>query len=210
MLAIVVWVPFLRPWWWIFTPLVLSIELRTLYLWWIGWDYQYANTKWVILEIIPPKEILVPLKAMEDVFVTMFGPLIDSGNFRETWCEGELTEAPFWMSWEIVSLEGSVHFYARVMAQHRTTLESTLYSHYPELEIQEVSDYVKDVPQTVPNDEWDLYGEDFITTGSPAYSIRTYEQFFEPQGEKISAEEKRIDSMNSLLESMARLGPGEQ
>jgi hypothetical protein len=208
-IAFVIWVPFLRPWWWVFTPLFLVMESRTLYLWWIGWDFFYAKTKWVVLEIVPPKEILTPLKAMEDVFATMWGPLIDSGNFRETWCEGELTEAPFWMSWEIVSLEGSVHFYARVMAAHRATLESTLYSHYPELEIQEVSDYTKDIPQNIPNEEWDMYGEDFKTTGEPAYSIKTYEDFFEPDGEKISAEEKRIDPLNSLLESMSRLGPGE-
>ncbi len=186
------------------------MELKTIYLWWIGWDFSYAKTKWVILEIIPPKEILVPLKAFEDILATMYGPLIDTANFRELWCEGELDEAPFWMSWEIVSIEGNVHFYARVMAQHKSTLESTLYSHYPELEIQEVSDYTKDIPQGIPNEEWDMYGEDFKYTGSSAHPIKTYEQFFEPEGERISAEEKRIDPINSLLESMSRLGPGEQ
>ena len=42
-----------------------------------------------------------------------------------------------------------------------------------------------------------------------AYPIRTYEKFFEPQGERISAEEKRIDPIISLLEAMSKLGPGE-
>ncbi|MDO8530384.1 MAG: hypothetical protein Q7S10_03210 [bacterium] len=209
-MLVVFWVPFLRPWWWIFAPLFLSMELKVLYLWWIGWDFDYAKTKWIILEIIPPKEILVPLKAFEDVLSVMYGPLIDTANFREKWCEGELPEAPYWMSWEIVSIEGSIHFYARVMAPHRIYLESTLYSHYPELEIREVPDYTKDVPQGIPNEEWDLYGENFVTTGPDVYQIKTYEKFFEPAGEKISAEEKRIDPINSLLESMSRLGPGEQ
>src|SRR3989344_3547137 len=68
LMLIVFWVPFLRVWWWIFAPFFLSIELRTLYLWWIDWDFAYAKTKWVTLEIVPPKEVLVPLKAMEDVF----------------------------------------------------------------------------------------------------------------------------------------------
>lgn len=202
--------PFTRPWWWLFAPLFLSMELRVLYLWWVGWDFDYSKVKWVILEIIPPKEILVPLKAMEDVYANMFGPLIDSANFRELWCEGELGEAPYWMSWEIVSIEGTVHFYARVMSQHRTTLESALYSHYPELEIQEVPDYTKNVPQNMPNEDWDLYAEEYVSSGSAVYPIKTYEKFFEPQGERISAEEKRIDPINSLMEAMSRLGQGEQ
>jgi hypothetical protein len=158
-MAVVLFVPFLRPWWWVFAPVFLSMELRTLYLWWIGWDYQYANVRWVILEIIPPKEILTPLKAFEDILAVMWGPIIDSSNFRELWCEGLLDQALGWMSFEIVSIEGSVHFYARVMAPHRMHLESALYSHYPELEIQEVTDYIKDVPQNIPNDEWNVYGE---------------------------------------------------
>jgi len=209
-MGIIFLIPFLRPWWWFFAPLLLVVEVKVLYLWWIGWDVDYAKVKWVMLEIIPPKEILVPLKAFEDILSVMYGPLIDAANFRELWCDGELPEAPFWMSWEIVSIEGSIHFYARVMSPHRVFLESTLYSHYPELEIQEVSDYAKDVPQNIPNEEWDLYGENFFSLSPPAYQIKTYEKFFEPQGEKISAEEKRIDPINSLLESMSRLGQGEQ
>jgi len=206
----ILYIPFLRPWWWFFAPLLFANQLRTLYLWWIAWDFEYAKTKWVILEIIPPKEVLIPLKAFEDVLAVMWNPLYDAARWRELWCDGELGEAPYWMSWELVSIEGKIHFYARVMLQHKSALESALYSHYPELEIQEVPDYTKDVPQNIPNQEWDLYAEDFIFQEHPAYSIKTYEKFFEPQGERISAEEKRIDPINSLLESMARLGQEEQ
>ncbi len=209
-MLVVFLIPFLRPWWWIFAPLFLSMELRTLYLWWVGWDFEYAQIRWVVLELIPPKEILIPLKAMEDVFASLFRVLHDNANFRELWCEGELGEAPYWMSWEIASVEGAVHFYARVMSNHRVTLESLLYSHYPELEIQEVPDYARNVPQNIPNEDWDLYGEEYISDASYVYPIKTYEKFFEPQGEKISAEEKRIDPINSLVEAMSRLGPGEQ
>ncbi len=210
LMIVVLFVPFLRVWWWILFPLFLSIELQTLYLWWMNWDFAYENKKWVILEVIPPKEVLVPLKAMEDVFTNMWAPLYFPPNWRERWCEGELADAPGWMSWEIVSVEGNLHFYLRVMQAYKATLETALYGHYPELEIQEVADYTKNVPQNLPNKEWDTYGEDFIL-GKPApYPIRTYEKFFEPQGEKISAEEKRIDPMSSLLELMSRLGPGEQ
>lgn len=210
LMAVVLFIPFLRPWWWIFLPLFLSIELRTLYLWWINWDFNYSKVKWMVLEIIPPKEILIPLKAMEDVFNIMWGPLYDNPTWREKWGEGILSDASGWMSWEIVSIEGNLHFYLRIPMTQRVTIEAILYNHYPEMEIHEVPDYTKNVPQNVPNDEWNLYGEDFVLTQKPAYPIKTYEKFFEPQGERISAEEKRIDPLTSLLESMSRLGPGEQ
>jgi len=206
-LVFVFYVPFLRVWWWVFTPLVLSMELRVLYLWWIRWDYNYAKTKWVMLEVVTPKEILTPLKAMEDVFTVMWGPLYGPQNWREVWCEGAYDS---WMSWEIASIEGNLHFYLRVTADHRLSVETALYSHYPELEIHEVQDYTKAVPKNIPNAEWDVYGEDFMLGAPAAYPIKTYEKFFEPQGEKISAEEKRIDPIASLLELMSKIGPGEQ
>lgn len=209
-MMIVLYVPFLRPWWWVFLPLFLSMELEKLYLWWVNWDYNYATTKWAVLEIIPPKEILTPLKAMEDVFAVMWGPIYGPQNWREIWCEGGLADTPAWMSWEIASIEGKIHFYMRVMVQHRLTVETVLYSHYPNLEIHEVADYTRQIPQNIPNDEWDTYGEDFILGRPTPYPIKTYEKFFEPQGEKISAEEKRIDPIASLLELMSKIGPNEQ
>lgn len=210
LIIIVFWAPFLRVWWWVFVPLILSIQLKNLYFWWLRWDFAYPKEKWVILEITPPKEVLIPFKAMEDVFAVMWPTVYDRANFRELWCEGMLDNAPNWMSWELVCIEGKIHFYARVLQQHRSVLESVLYSYYPEIEIQEVQDYVKNVPSDIPNEEWNLYGEDFVLNKPAAYPIKTFEEFFEPQGEKISAEEKRIDPMLSLLESMSKLGTGEQ
>lgn len=205
---IILWVPFLRVWWWLFLPLLLMSQLKTLYLWWIDWDFDYAKQKWVFLEVIPPKEVLMPLKAMEDVFAAIW-PLYDGANFREIWCDGELGNGPYWCSWEIASIEGKVRFYIRVLSQHRTSVESALYGHYPDIEIHEAQDYTKLVPPTVPNEEWDMYGEDWDLYREDAYPMRTYEKFFEPQGERISAEEKRMDPIISLLEAMSKLGPGE-
>src|SRR3989344_3787348 len=101
LMAFILFVPFLRVWWWLFFPIILSIELRILYLWWINWDYAYAhNRKWVMLEVVPPKEVLVPLKAMEDIFTIMWGVNSEIPiNWREKWCEGLLEDAPAWMSW---------------------------------------------------------------------------------------------------------------
>ena len=204
----ILWVPFLRVWWWIFLPWMLQAQLKVIYIWWIGWDYDYQKQKWVLLEITPLEAMLMPLKAMEDVFTSIW-PLMDTANFREVWCDGELQNGPYWCSWEVASIEGQIHFYVRCLQQHRMSIESALYGHYPDLEIREVPDYVKLVPPTVPNDEWDMYGEDWDYEKANAYPIKTYEKFFEPQGERIAAEEKRIDPIISLLEGMSKLGPGE-
>ena len=205
---IILWVPFLRVWWWVFLPLMLSVQLKELYLWWIAWDFDYAKAKWAFLEIIPPKEVLIPFKAMEDVF-SMIWPVWDYPVFREKWCDGLIEDAPGWCSFELASIEGKIHYYLRCLQAHRLMIETALYAHYPDIEIHEASDYIKLVPATVPNEEWDMYGEDYILAEDSAYPIKTYEKFFEPQGEKISAEEKRIDPIISLLEAMSKLGSGE-
>ncbi len=204
----ILWVPFLRVWWWIFLPWMLMAQLKVLYIWWVSWDYDYQKQKWVLLEITPMESMLMPLKAMEDVFAAIW-PLMDSANFRELWCDGELGWGPYWCSWEITSIEGQIHFYVRCLDQHRTSIESALWGHYPDIEIKAVPDYVKLVPPTVPNEEWDMYGEDWDFDRENQYPIKTYSTFFEPQGERISAEEKRIDPIISLLEAMSKLGPGE-
>lgn len=211
LMIVIIAVPFLRPWWWVFLPIFLAAELEVLYVWWIRWDFNKASRKWVMIEIIPPKEILAPLKAMEDVFATLWSVLYGPPSWREAYCEGMLPISDEWMSFEVASIEGQIHFFVYLNAGHRATLETTLYAHYPEIEIHEVDDYTKAVPQNIPNADWDVWGEDFIQGGkSPVYPIKTYEKFFEPQGEKIQAEEKRIDPIGSLLESMAKLGKGEQ
>lgn len=205
----ILWVPFLRVWWWVFFPLFLSMELRNLYLWWIRWDYYSAKWQWKVLEIIPSREALTPVKAMEDIFAVLWPAHYDRANWRERYCEGELNDAPFWMSWEIVSIEGKIHYYVRLLTQFRDVFETSLYNHYPEIEVREVMDYTKLVPHNIPNEEWDTYGEDWVLFRPAAYPIKTYEKFFEPQGERITAEEKRIDPIISLLEMMSKLGKGE-
>ncbi len=199
--------PFIRNWAWFFIPIVLFYPLRTLYAWWIGWDKWYREQKWAMLEVTPPKEILAPFRAMEDVFSVIW-TVYDKANWREIWCEGELPLAPYWISWEIACIEGKIHFYIRCLRDHRHIIESVLYAHYPDIEIMEALDYTQNVPQDAPNEEWEFYGEDFVLRKEAAYPIKTYPSFFEENVQ--TDEEKRIDPIVSLLEDMGRLGPGEQ
>lgn len=209
-LGIVFYFPILRIWWWFFLPIILCFPFQTFYLYWLRWDIWYKKEfQWIVLEIKPPKEVMKPFKAMEDVLELIWA-IYDGPIWREIMCEGELPlGGGAWFSFEIVSLGGKIHFFARIPIKFRKTFETSFYAHYPELEIKEVDDYVKNVPQDIPNEKWGLLGEVYGFRREHCYPIKTYPAFFEERGEMIK-EEKRIDPMNSLLENMTRLKEGEQ
>ena len=139
-----IWLIF-KNWWWFFLPIILVFPFKSLYLWWIRWDVWYKKHKWILLEIKPPKEILKPFRAMENVFSMIWG-IYDGANWRERWCEGEHIKGPFWLSFEIVSIGGKIHFFMRILKEWRDLAESTIYSQYPEAEISVVEDYTKYIP----------------------------------------------------------------
>jgi hypothetical protein len=203
----IIW-PIIKNWWWILLPVILFFVLKFIYSWWIRWDVWYKKNHWILLEVKPPAEILKPFKAMEDIFTVLWG-IYDMPIWREIWCEGEFPHFPYWLSCEVASIGGEVHFYLRILKEWKDMVESTIYSYYPEAEISVVEDYTKNVPQNIPNEKWDLYGEDFTLQKDDVYPIKTYSMFFEEKPE-VAMEEKRIDPMNSLLEALIKLQPGEQ
>jgi len=164
-----------------------------------------ATVKKIILEIKIPKEVIKPIKAMEQVMAGFHG-IHDVFTWREKWLQGEFQLS---LSLEIVSIDGEVHFFMRAPEAFRDIVESNIYSQYPEAEVSVVEDYVKAVPQNIPNKDWDLFGFDFITSKDEKdpYPIRTYKDFEEVKEPK---EEKRLDPLAGLLDGMAILGPGEQ
>jgi len=201
----------LENWWWLIVPAVLWFPAKTFYLWWMRWELWYPSFKWILLEIRPPKENLKPFSAMENIYSSLWG-IIDSPNWRERWCEGELPlGGGLWFSSEIASFGGEIHFYMRIPSYFRATAESAIYAQYPDAEISLAEDYTKKVPQNIPNKDWDLYGEDFSLIRDDPYPIKTYPMFFEREvEEKRLMEEKRMDPLDSLLEKLSMLKSGEQ
>ena len=201
---------FLREWWWLILPLILYPAAKNLYLYWIGWEIFYRrgiDKDWGLFEIIPPSEIEKPFKAMEDIFTRLW-PIYDGPCWRERWCGGEFPSA-FWFSFEIVSIEGKVHFYIRIQKKARATLETAIQTHYPEAEIIEVEDYTLKVPQDVPNRKYEMYGEDYKYWLDEVMPIKTYEYFESSFPESIPGE-KKMDPIYSLLEHLTKLRQGEQ
>lgn len=189
---------------WIWVPLAVLLFYLTigLYFFFIR-ERWLIKMKWVTLEIKIPKEILKPIKAMENVFSSLWA-VYDPANPRENWLEGKVLLS---ISCEIVSLGGEPHFYIRVPIKFQPLVESSIYAHYPDVEISVVDDYTKYVPSDIPNKDWEMWGTDYILNKPDSYPIKTY-PFFEVEREP--KEEKRIDPMASLLEGMSKLGPGEQ
>lgn len=192
----------LQDWWWVPALVVFFYWFRYLYLYFIQerWD---ATIKKIILEIEIPEEVLKPIKAMEHVFAG-FHAIHDVFTPREKWIEGQFQLS---FSLEIVSIDGKVHFYIRVPEQFRRIIESNIYSQYPEAEISEVPDYTKNIPQDIPNKDWDLFGTGFINAKPDPYPLKTYAKF---ESEVQPKEEKRVDPLAGLLEGMATLKAGEQ
>jgi hypothetical protein len=195
----------LNDWWW----LILVIECiwlwkLTLFIWyhWRKGIYDAKENDRVLLEIKIPEEILEPIKAME-VVITGFWQMYKYPSWYEKWWQGE---DPTAFTLEIAGIDGIPHFYIRPPKRVRPIFEAHLYSQYPQAEIFEAEDYTKNVPQDLPNAEWDMWGTEYKNLKPWAYPIKTYIEFETGKEE----EEKRIDPIASLLEGMAVLKQGEQ
>ena len=193
-----------KNWWWVFLPFLLWRPFLFCWLWWRRERWIFAQKK-ILLEVKMPKEVLKPMRAMEQVFSALWGNVFDPADWWEKWIDGKNLDN---VGLEMVSLGGVPHFYIRCSEGRRNAIESSIYSQYSDSEISIAEDYTKYVPQDAPNKDWDLWGTDYELVKSDVFPIKTYGKFFEEK--EASKEEKRIDPMSTLLEGMGKLGPGEQ
>ena len=202
-LALNYFIEMIRSWWWVFLPFVLWKPFSFLYLWQRNEEWS-KRQKMVLLEIKLPKEIAKPIRATEQVMASLHAVVYKPPNWWEKWIDGE---SQLSLSFEIASIGGEPHFFVRTEAAYKDAVEASFYSQYPEIEIQEVDDYTKYVPQDIPNKDWDLFASDYQLIRDDHYPIKTYPKF-ETEVEKT--EERKIDPMSTLLEAMAKIRPGEQ
>jgi hypothetical protein len=154
----------------------------------------------MLLEIIPPKNIEKSPKSMEAFYVGMAGTE-KTLNPLEKYIQGAFADA---FSLELVSDGGEMHMFVRTMKKYRNLVEAHLYSQYPDIIINEVPDYVNDIPKVVPNSQWNLWGTDWEFVKHTAFPIKTYQHFEE------SVTGKMIDPMAGLAEAMSKLPPGQK
>lgn len=159
--------------------------------------------KQILLEIKMPRDIIKPIRAMESVMANIHQAAYQPPDWWEKWIEGQVQLS---VSFEMVSTNGEPHFFIRIHRSYRDAVEAAVYSQYPEVEIQEAADYTKAVPQDVPNKDYDIFAADYRFLKSNPYPIKTYAQY---ETEREPVEEKRIDPLAGLLESMSKVKPGE-
>lgn len=184
-------------WFIIFPPLLFAV-FKLLWMLHVNGHFG-SGLKWVLLEIIPPRDIEASPLPMESIF-TAFAGVIKSPTPLEEYVKGEF---PTSFSLELVSIEGQVHMYVRTQVGFRNLVEAHFYAQYPNVEIVEAEDYVHLVPKTVPNKDWDLWGVDFKLFKPDLYPIKSYKNF----EETITG--KMIDPLAGLIETMGKLGPGQ-
>lgn len=78
-----------------------------------------SGIDFVLLEIVPPREVLRSPKAMELFFTNALFHWSNKGGKEEYW-QGAVW---FWHSLEIASIEGQVHFYVRSPSRLKELIE---------------------------------------------------------------------------------------
>lgn len=187
---------------WVFLGIIFLIGARDAWLNYIQEKWSKAH-KNILLAIDIPKGNEQSPKAVENMFAYL-GGAHGTQNFYEKWFEGQYQKS---FSYEIVSLEGYTQFLVRAPLEFRNLVESSVYSQYPDAEISEVDDYTETVPHHYPDEEWDVYGAEFILQEPWYLPIRTYQEFEHQMG---PSETQFKDPMASLMDLCGSLRQGEQ
>ncbi len=160
------------------------------------------STSWVFLQILVPRENRVSTLAVENIFAQMH-VLHRNLTLQERFVEGKFQ---LWYALEIVSLGGKVSFIIRSPKKSQHLVESAFYSQYPTAEIREISDYMENFKLNPYQDdnEYDFFGTEWKMTEDSVIPMKTYKDFEHP-----AAEEKIIDPLTNLIETMERVKPHE-
>lgn len=187
-------------------PFVLLIPmLKWLTSVWIYWRQQLfqGRIKWLMLEVKIPREIKKSPAAMEQVIRAIHSQRNAPGDFQERYMDGEVT---MWYSLEIVSFGGDIHFFIRTYWKHKPIIQAAFFSYYPDVEIEEVEDYVEKLPKDLGEmyeRGYDLWGTELVLVKEDAYPIKSYEQF------EDMAEERQLDPISNFLEILGNIKPEE-
>lgn len=183
----------------------------TIFIGWIAWKVWVhyiqqdfiSGIEFVLLEIIPPREVLRNPKAMELFITNALFHWSEKGGKEEYW-QGAVW---FWFSLEIVSLEGQVHFYIRTPSRIKTLIETQMYAQYPQAQVKQVEDYTLAVDEITPESAWNAWGCEFKLTKPEALPLKTYIDF---GLDKDPKEEYKVDPISPVIEFFGSLEKGEQ
>lgn len=185
--------------------------LGTFFLGWVAWKLWLhyiqqdfiSGIDWVLLEIIPPRDVDRSPLAMELFFTNALYHWSMKGGVEEFW-QGAVW---FWFSLEIVSIEGQVHFYIRTPSRVRPLIETQMYAQYPQCQVKVVEDYTLAVDEISKKSAWQLWGCEFKLLKPEAFPIKTYADYGLDEDPK---EEYKVDPISPVIEFFSSMKKGEQ
>ncbi|MEK7541921.1 MAG: hypothetical protein AAB533_03680 [Patescibacteria group bacterium] len=194
---------FLAYWWlWAFLAL-LALAFNV----WMAYIQEYFKKKtstWIMLEMHIPREMTQTPRAMDQVFSAIHAVRNSASDLEERYWDGEV---PQWFSFEAVSFGGEIHFYLFIPQIRRKHVEAAFYAMYPDIQFTEVpEDYIGRLPATAMElyeKGYRMFGNELLLSQNPVYPIRTYLDF------ESVAEEKEVDPIGPLLETLSRIDPRE-
>ena len=188
--------------WWVLVPAFLASQIKGEWKNWLQ-SKTAAKFEYVLLEILPPPDVLKTPKAMENVLIGLAGGWKEH-NWRDKYWRGEIQDT---FSLELVGNNGSLRFFVRCLRNQKSWVESKFYAQYPDAEIHEVEDYINSLPEQVPNPNWDVWGAAYTLVQGKGddwtLPIRTYLDWEDME------EERRISPFSQLGETVATLGENE-
>jgi len=187
-------------------PIVGVIILgRIAFILWIHYIQQdfISGIDFVLLEVVPPREVLRSPKAMELFMTNALYHFSMKGGKEEYW-QGAVW---FWFSLEIASIDGQVHFYIRTPTRVRGLIETQIYAQYPQAQVKEVEDYTLAVDEISPRSSWNGWGGEFMLEKPEAFPIKTYVDY---GLDKDPKEEYKVDPISPVIELFGSLQKGEQ
>ncbi|MBI5153018.1 MAG: hypothetical protein HZA36_00950 [Parcubacteria group bacterium] len=196
-----IWFSILIVWgyvWWLAMPLILFYVFSDLWMSYVGMKY-FKDIEWVTLEVRIPREILKTPKSMEQIFNGMHAIQAYISRYDKI-IKGKFQE---WISFELAGTGGGVNFYVHTPVQFRNLVESQIYAQYPDAEVVVVDDYTSLIAHSIPNEEYDIWGADYIFVKPNPYPIKTYLLF-----EDIK-DERRVDPLAGVIETMSQLKSNE-
>lgn len=192
----------------VWAPVIFGYIFYRSYMTYKGQWFVSNKIKYVMLEINIPKNVHKSPEAMEFIIDVLHHMGGGGMSWRHRlWLGSKLHPA----SLEIASIEGSVYFFMRVSSQIADLVKSTIYSQYPNAEVNEVDDYTKYVPNY--NDrqhDWDVFGIDYKLGSDTFLPIKTYVDYGLDKSIGSLEEEQKIDPLTPLLEYFGTIRAGEQ
>ncbi len=185
--------------WWIILPVFLFSIFSNFWLNSVRGAY-VKSMKWVFLEIKIPGNVLKTPKAMENIFTALHSIYGSDPDWEDVHFHGKILS---WYSFEMVGYAGGVSFYVRAPESARNLIEASVYSEYPDAEIVLADDYINFMPSVLPNDIYDIWGNEYVLANKNPYPIQTYPYF------ESAVEEQRLDPISAITEVMSKLKEGE-